>query len=109
MPFNEAWAVIQGELFVGDHIQNWTAHSGLLGDSLTISVVTPEQITVEAPGARNLQKIPVCDFEDVYNIWDRYIHGITPRGHLRDYLTRYSKYIISIFHWLENERGGQLP
>ena len=42
------------------------------------------------------------DFASVYELWNDYIEGDVPRYELRN-ITRYSKYIISIYHWLETE------
>ncbi len=49
----------------------------------------------------------MADFQKVYAIWSSYSQGQTGRAALRD-ATRFSKYIISVLHWLEQRVGGQL-
>ena len=106
--FSDAWAALQSGLSAGTTIDNWTVASGLLGDQFTVVTVTPSFIGVDTPGASNLQRVPQADFELVYDNWASYIAGKTARQELRD-RTRFSKYIISILHWVELQVGGVLP
>jgi hypothetical protein len=67
-----------------------------------------ERIVVDVPTAAKLQSIPRKDFEAVYDLWDPYVRGSTPRKTFTP-LTRYSKYVISTLHWLEAQSNGRLP
>jgi len=80
-------------------IENWTADNGYFGDDFIVEGVSNDAVCVEAPNAINRQSIPVKDFELVFNKWDGYISGSVKRHEIRDQ-TRYSKYIISIFHFM---------
>lgn len=108
MSFRTIWDSLQSNLRVGVTIPNWTAHKGLLGDSFTVTAVAPKSIDVDTPGAEAIQHIQMGDFEQVYNLWSSYRAGTTPRAEVRD-KTRFSKYIISIFRWLEGNSDGPLP
>jgi hypothetical protein len=108
MPFHIAWNALQTHVVAGTNIPNWTANSRLLGDSFLVAGVARAYIEVDSPGAQSRQRVPVADFQRVYDVWDSYCHGHTPRAALRD-ATRFSKYIISVLHWLKGQLGGQLP
>ena len=107
MPFSATWSALRSNLTLQTSIPNWTADKGLLGDSFTVSAVTPTHVEVDSPGAQNLQTIH-RDFEVVYAVWERYCNGKVPRREIRD-STRFSKCIISILHWLTGHVGGALP
>jgi hypothetical protein len=108
MAFSNAWTALQNSLSVGTSIANWTADKGLLGDHFTVVAMDSSFIEVDTPNANNLQRVPLCDFELVYKNWVGYTAGKIPRYVLRDG-TRFSKYVISILHWLELQLGGALP
>jgi len=108
MAFIDTWNALQNQLTPGTTIDNWTFHSGFLGDSFTIRSVTQKYIEVDTPGAQTIQRIPQHDFQIVYNLWNNYCVGRVKRHEIRDQ-TRFSKYIISILYWLQNKCGGQLP
>lgn len=103
MRFEKFWLRLQHELSEDTAIHNWTAHSGYLGDSFTVIAVQQNNVAVDTPGARNIQVIPRADFEIVYPLWRDYLSGKVPRYVIRDH-TRFSKYIISIIHHLEQEQ-----
>jgi hypothetical protein len=48
----------------------------------------------------SLQRISDKDFAKVSEVWNAYINGNFQRYKMRD-ITRFSKYIISIFHHIE--------
>lgn len=102
MAFPSLWKQIQGRLSAGLAIKNWTTQKGYLGDSFTIVAITPDRITVDSPRAENLQAIPRRDFEAVEALWKGYCLGSVQRKDIRD-LTRFSKYIISILHYVRTE------
>ena len=109
MPFTTTWNYIQNNLTIGMTIDNWTKNQLYLGDQFEISNVSHTQIDINTPGAKNIQHVPQIDFQVVYNIWKQYIGCTYSRSDIRDSITRYSKYIISIFKWVENSNGGSLP
>ena len=108
MSFSNTWAALQTSLQAGTAIQNWTQAKGHVGEDFTIGKVVPEFIEINAPGASNMQRVSRTDFEAVYEEWHNYISGHTRRREIRDE-TRFSKYVISILHWLELQSGGVLP
>jgi len=101
-PFEKAWAFIQTNLKAGTTINNWTALHGYLGDKMTIAAVRANNIEVDAPKANSIQVVPKSDFEIVWKVWPEYKALKCKRYELRD-MTRFSKYIISIFYWYEKE------
>ena len=107
MPFAATWNALQARLTAGTTIPNWTAAKGLLGDAFTITAVAPDHVEVDTPGAQKVQTVPAADFETVYNVWEPYCRSRVGRAEISD-ATRFSKYGISILHWLEAQCGGQL-
>jgi hypothetical protein len=105
LPFTDAWAALQTTLFVGATIQNWTARNGHIGEPFEIVAITPDVVVVVAPRARTPQTVRRADFEKVYALWDDYARGLIPRSAFTP-LTRYSKYVISILHWLQEHSGA---
>lgn len=108
MAFSSTWNALQKHLAVGTRIPNWTAANGLVGDDFTVVALENTHIDIGTVGAENLQAVPRGDFEIVYCLWNGYVQHRTKRHEIRD-RTRFSKYIISILHWLEIKTGGQLP
>ncbi|HOH20775.1 MAG TPA: hypothetical protein PKX41_14010 [Anaerolineaceae bacterium] len=100
--FNKIWEKLMVVLTPGLMIPNWTELKGYMGDTMRIMSVSEEAIVVQAPLAKHLQRIPRDDFEKFWQIWEDYQSGRIPRGEITE-LTRYSKYIISILHWLETK------
>lgn len=108
MAFQEFWSLLQSRLKNGTEVPNWTAARGLLGDAFRVTSVMPRQVTVETAGAEHTQKISSSDFKAVYDVWSSYCEGSVRREQIRD-MTRYSKYVISILHWLREQNSGELP
>src|SRR5687768_2242010 len=108
MSFADSWNTLQTKLSVGAKIPNWTAHKGEIGDAFSIASIEPDAIVVDTPGAKRLQIVPATDFEEVYELWNDYRHRKLERSAFTP-LTRYSKYVISILHWLEVSCSGHLP
>ncbi len=100
MEFEKVWQKLQGNLRPRLVIPNWTVDKGYFHGSMIVVAVTDEVIEVESPGAKNLQNVRKQDFEEVWKIWPEYTNGKFRRGDMVE-LTRFSKYVISIFHWLE--------
>jgi len=100
--FESIWNFFQRKLKPGTEIQNWTAYRGYLGDSMTIIGVQENSIEVETPKAENIQHVPKEDLKNVWGVWSDYKIQKVKRYELRN-MTRFSKYIISIFRWYEEE------
>ena len=100
--FDSVWINLQKRLKKGTVVKNWTAYSGYLGDSMIITNVSGTSIEINAPKALNLQDVPKNDFEKVWGVWKDYKNLKVKRYELRD-MTRFSKYIISLLYWLEEE------
>lgn len=102
--FELIWTDLQNRLKPGLIIPNWTVLKGYLGDTMRIQEVEDVEIVVHAPKAKNLQRVSKADFEIVWGVWEEYKNGRYQRQDMRD-LTMYSKYIISILHWLETHQA----
>jgi hypothetical protein len=90
---------ITKQLSEGQTIKNWTAKSGYLGEPFAITEITANYVCVK-PMSASLQRISDKDFAKVSEVWNAYINGNFQRYKMRD-ITRFSKYIISIFHHIE--------
>jgi hypothetical protein len=108
LSFAATWSALQANLTPGTTVSNWTAANGFLGDTFTVTTVGSTHVEVDTPGAQNIQKVPSADFETAYNLWQRYCKRQVTRPEIRD-ATHFSKYVISLLHWLEGQCGGQLP
>jgi len=97
--FETLWQQIQRDISVGETIENWTQFSGDIGNSFTIRAVNARFIEVDSPNAKYFQRVPRKDFAAIYELWDAYIAGRVQRRKTTE-LTRYSKYIISILHYV---------
>jgi len=108
MAFEHVWSALQHELRMGDTIPNWTQAKGLVGQPFVVLEVTPTAITVDPGRGAISQRVPERDFEYLDRSWSGYRSGRIGRGELRNG-TRFSKYTISLLHWLEERHGGTLP
>lgn len=104
MSFVDTWNYIQNNLGLGMSIDNWTKDNQYIGDPFEISNVSSTHIDIKIPK----QHVPQIDFQGVYDIWPQYISGTYLRSEIRDNITRYSKFIISILKWVESSNGGTL-
>ena len=102
MSIIETMGALLATLSARTEIPNWTVDSGLRGDSFYVVSVSLDGVIVEVPNTKNTQRIPMKDFAAVYDLWNGYTEGIVKRTEIRN-ITRYSKYIISIYRWLETE------
>ena len=100
--FENIWNFLQRRMKSGTVVSNWTAYNGYLGDNMTVVNISNNAIEVKAPKAKNIQNVPKKDFQKVWAIWSDYKNGKIKRHELRD-ITRFSKCIISIFRWYEEE------
>jgi hypothetical protein len=101
--FENIWQEILRNLKPGMIIKNWTVLKGYFGDDMTVAEVVKNRIIIGAPNAQHLQSIPKSDFLAVWKIWPDYNSRKIERHEIRD-ITRFSKYIISVFHWLEKHQ-----
>lgn len=67
---------------------------------MTIVKIRENYIEVEPPRAMNVQVVSKKDFESVWEVWTDYKTQKVKREELKP-MTRYSKYIISIYNWYE--------
>lgn len=91
---------LKNRLAIETTIPNWTAAKGLLGDSFTAVSTGQKYVEVVTPNAKGVQRIPVADFEVVHKIRPQYVNRHINRASIRQ-ITRFSKYIISILHWIK--------
>jgi hypothetical protein len=83
-------------------VPNWTVLKGYLGDTMQVVAVRGETIELVSPNARNLVVVQKAHFRAVWEIWSLYTDGQVSRGEI-DAMTHYSKYIISILHWMDTK------
>jgi hypothetical protein len=100
--FDEVWKDLLASLKTDTKIKNWTVYSGYLGDTMKVIVTGNETISIDAPRAKNTLVVPKEDFEAVWEVWIDYKREKVKRNELSP-LTRFSKYVISIFHWYETD------
>jgi hypothetical protein len=109
MPLGNTWTYIQNNLHAGQSIDNWTKDGRHRVEQLSIvSVTAGKSILIKPPNAKNLQRVPQGDFKKVYAVWSQYMASTFPRHRIRN-ITRFSKYIISVLHWVEQGNNGTLP
>ena len=99
--FEEFWISLQTHLVPGTEVNNWTSLKGFYRGKMKIVQTRENFILVDSPGAKNYQRVPKQDFEKVFEVWQKYKTNQIPRRELTD-LTRFSKYIISIIRWNED-------
>jgi hypothetical protein len=103
LTFYEIWKVILRQLKPGELIPNWTVLKGYLGDSMKVVQVYKREIIVQAPNAKRLQHVSRGEFENIWAVWPAYKTGQKQRQEIRE-MTFHSKYILSILHWLEENK-----
>lgn len=101
--FQPTWEAIVKGLEPRMKIRNWTVLKGYLGDSMEVVDVDDAKVVIKAPNAINQILVYREDFERVWEVWPGYKGGKVQRQELTP-LTFFSKYILSIFHWLEVEQ-----
>jgi hypothetical protein len=102
--FDAVWSELVARLRPGLVIPNWTQDKGHFGEDFRVVMAEPGGVVVAPPGAKHPQTIGKAEFERVFGLWPGYLTGAIRRMDLRD-VTRYSKYVISLFRWLEGELG----
>jgi hypothetical protein len=101
MEFENLWSKLKSKLRPRTIIPNWTADGGYFGGTITIVELSNDAVEVELSTAKNHQLVGKSDFEEVWQIWESYNAGKFKRGQITP-LTRNSKYVISILHWMES-------
>ncbi len=99
--FDTVWSHLQTHLKPDMVIPNWTAYKGYLGDTMKVVAIRSNYIVLDSPNAKANQSVPRDNFEAVWGVWPGYKAQRVKRNELTE-LTRFSKYIISIFNWYEN-------
>jgi len=99
--FEEIWQAIQLRLKIGDTIPNWTALNGYLGDTMQIVDMDDDVVVFHAPNAKKNPRVYRAEFEKIWQIWKAYQSGRVRRQEITE-ISYFSKYIISVLHWLEN-------
>lgn len=100
LSFENIWNRVRNELQKGQVIKNWGNARGFSGNTFKIVEINENKVVCKPPNAKNLQIVPKDDFKKVFEIWPKYFLGNYPRYQIRDEVTRYSSYIISIFKYL---------
>lgn len=108
MGFPETWLALQGGLRDRQVIPNWATHRRATGEPFAIAALTRNSIVVDPGGGAGMQTVRRADFEAIDPLWGDYVRGVCPRTTFTP-LTRYSKYVISILHWLQQRSCGSLP
>ena len=98
--FEEIWQKIVSRLTPGMTIRNWTILQGYFGDDIEIIDVTPDMIVIKIPTAKYLYSVPRDDFQKLWQVWPAYKNGQIDRLQTSP-ITRFSRYIIDILHWVE--------
>lgn len=104
--FESVWSRLQNNLKPGQAIKNWTSSGGYLGDTMKIVGVRSGYIEVDPPNAACTQMVPKKDFKKVWEVWSEYKSGKLPRSAIGEKI-RFTKYIISILHYYEQEAQGR--
>jgi len=101
--FSDTWQVILHRLKPGEIIPNWTVLKGYLGDTMQVVHFDQDEIVVQAPKAKNLLRVSKDEFKEIWEIWPAYKTGRMQRQEVCE-MTFHSKYILSILHWLEENK-----
>jgi hypothetical protein len=102
MSFEQVWSTLNAKCLPPQKIRNWTVLKGNLGDIMTVVGLSGNYVEVDTLGAQTIQMVPKKDFEAVFNVWKAYKANRVTRQEICT-MTRFSKYVISILHWLESE------
>ncbi len=98
----EIWPVVWRNATPGQVIRNWTVLKGYLGDTFKIVNLGDHSLEIDTPNARTIIHVRDEDFEGIWELWADYKSGRVQRQEFTP-ITRVSKYVISILHWLETE------
>jgi hypothetical protein len=100
LTFNEVWHEIQDRLSDGMEIPNWGYQEGYTGKFTRIERKYFDVIVVTGDKVTRPRDVKREDFKRVYEFWERYKQGLTPRDEIQR-MSRNTTYIFSILHWLE--------
>jgi hypothetical protein len=98
MGFDGEWARIRSAIRPGIKIRNWTVDHGYIGEDFVIGNVTDTGIEIAEPDVR----VSKGDFTIVWQLWPSYLARTLRRSKMSP-LTRRSKYVISILHFVSND------
>jgi len=99
--FSKVWRDIQENLKAGMEIDYWGMARGYSMEKFKINSVSYELIVCDPPKAENLQPVPRKDFMEIWKLWIDYLNGEVQRKYIRDEVSRYSSYVISIIHHVQ--------
>ena len=93
--------IFQESIKPGMKVEYWGLARGSKGTKFSIHSIDKSYVICDPPKAKNLQSVPKKDFQQVWELWKDYILGEVQRQFIRDEITRYSSYIISIYKHLD--------
>ena len=96
--FDQCWKQIGAALRPMPKMYTWSA-AGRAHGHFCISGVTQEGVTVKT--FKGLRFVPREDFESLFVLWPDYKSGAVQRHKLSFCVN--STYVVSIFHWLEQQ------
>ncbi|NWG10445.1 hypothetical protein HXY33_01650, partial [Candidatus Bathyarchaeota archaeon] len=107
--FGIFWSELTSWLSHRQHIINWTAKSGEIGENFEAVHAGGNYVIVYPKSALHVQRVPKNDFKIIYEKWDEYAAELIARSYFVKgpiAHTRFSKYIISIIHqYLNSEKS----
>lgn len=101
LKFDEFWQLCQKKLNAGDVIPNWSVSGKIRTKEFKIVEITQDSISYDSFTAKSIQKVSKAQFEQVFNVWDKYKNGNITRAELRNNNNKTS-YIIATIRYLEN-------
>src|SRR5438270_11092160 len=79
--FDDLWSDLEGRLVHRTRIRNWTRDKGYFGEDFDVELGT-DSVTVFAPGAANVQRVPRSDFHALFELWPGYLSETTSRAEI---------------------------
>ncbi len=101
LKFDAFWQLCQEKLNVDDVIPNWSVSGNIRTKEFKISEIMQDSISYDSPTAENIQKVSKTQFEEVFDVWDKYKNGNITRAELRNNNNK-TTYIIATIRYLEN-------
>jgi hypothetical protein len=102
--FKDVWRKIRQRVSKGDDIRNWSYDNGYTGNVSHVEQVNYDEVVFSGERTNKPRHVLRTDFETVFEHWEQYKQGLVSRDVITK-ISRNSTYILSLFHWLENEEG----
>lgn len=99
--FSIVWDRLQRTIKRGMKIDNWGLSRGYTKNTFKIYSIDSNYVVCDPPKAKSLQYVPKDDFLKIWEIWGDYMNEKVQRKFIRDYISRFSSYIISIYRFLK--------